>query len=569
MRNKQIASLFDEMADLLELKEENPFRVRSYRQAALTIRNLSGQLSDRVEQGEALTDLEHIGRSMAEKIEELLESGHCRQLDELREQMPEGLDELMQVPSLGPQRVIQLNDEAGISTLDELEKACRNGDLRRLDGFGATMEKKILNGIATVRRTKGRVRLDEATEVLEGIGRQLDTLDGLSEWVAAGSLRRRCETIGDIDLLIQTEDRAAVMEQLSRLEEVSDLIEQGEEKMSVRLDDGLRVDFRFFEADSFGAALLYFTGSKQHNIALRKRARSKGWKLNEYGLMKGARRLAGKSEAEVYQKLGMDWIPPELREDHGEIDAALKGSLPHLVEVADIRGDLHAHTHASDGALSIRELADAAREKGYSYLAITDHSKRVTMANGLDDARLRKHAAAIRITDAALDRFWLLAGVECDILRDGSLDLEEKTLADLDWVIGSVHYEQQLSRKESTDRLLRAVESGLIHCLGHPTGRMIGSRDEMSVDWERLFAACAEHQVCVEINAQPDRLDLPDRLVRLAAEKGVTFVISTDSHSRDDLDLISYGVDIARRGGLEKQQLLNTCSLTELRRRLS
>jgi DNA polymerase (family 10) len=569
MDNKKIADIFDELADLLELRDANAFRVRAYRDAAQSIRGLSEPLADVVEEGKSLEDIPDIGESSAEKIREILKTGTVRQLTSLRKKVPGGLDELLHVPGLGPKRVRQLNDVLGVQTLKQLEEACENHEVREIEGMGATMEENILEGIRIARQARDRMRCDRVSEHLNPLSEYLDGIDSLEEWVVAGSWRRRRETVGDLDVLLRSSDREDTIEKLVDYDDVADVMDRGTEKTSVRLQGGLRVDFRFFDADTCGSALVYFTGSKSHNIALRKRAQSKGWKLNEYGLMKGDTRLASKTEEAIYSRFGLDWIPPELRENRGELEWAEEGRLPDLVERDDIRGDLHAHTTKTDGKLSIREMAEAARDVGYDYLAITDHSKRLTMANGLDDDQALKHADAIREVDGDMNRFWLLAGIECDILEDGSLDLKEKTLEQLDWVVASIHYDYELPREKMTDRIVSAVSSGVVHCLGHPMGRKVGKRDEMNMDLDRVFEACAEHNVAVEINAQPKRLDLPDTYCQQAKEAGLRFVINTDAHSARDLENMRFGLSVARRGGLEKNDIINTQHLTDLRQMLS
>lgn len=568
MENKQVAAVFEEIADLLELQGGNPFRVRSYRNAAQSVGNLSERLQE-IAKDDRLEKIPNIGKSTAEKIREILKTGSCKRLKDLRKKVPRGLPELLHVPKLGPRKVAQLHDELGVNTLRQLEKACGKKEVRELDGMGPKTEENILKGIRMLKKTEGRMRIDEAAEQLAPLGETLDKLKSVKQWMTAGSFRRGRETIGDLDILLQSEDRKKTTEKLTEYRPVDEVIDHGKEKLSIRLKGGLRVDFRFFDAGSFGAAQLYFTGSKAHNIELRKLARKHNWKLNEYGLSKDGKQLAGKTEEAVYSRLKMDWIPPELRENNGEIEAAQNGKLPKLIERGDIRGDLHCHTNASDGKLSIREMAEAAREFGHDYLAITDHSKRVTMANGLDDKRLRKHAEEIRKVDQQIKRFRLLAGIECDILKDGKLDLKEETLADLDWVIASVHYDRALSRKAMTERIVKAVSSGVVHCLGHPTGRMIGQRDEMQADWDQIFEACAENGVFLEINSQPDRLDLPDRYLRQAKQAGVRFVITTDAHSPDNFDNLRFGINAARRGWLEKKDVVNTQTITQLRKELS
>jgi len=568
MENTRIAEIFDEIGDLLELKGDNPFRVRSYRNAAQSIHGLSKRIEDMLAEGEDLESIPDIGESIAKKIKEIIDSGTCKKLKELHNQLPDGLREMMQIPYLGPRKVKAIYDELGVSSMAELKKACQEERVRELDGFGKKTEEKILRGIETVGAAAGRVLLKEAAEYVESIARYLDGLGSLKRWEVAGSFRRRKETVGDLDILIQAAEREKASEEIRAFDEVSDVIGEGKEKISVNLKNGLQVDFRFFEERSFGAALMYFTGSKSHNIALRKIAQNKDWKLNEYGIYSGEKLLAGKSEEDLYSRLELEYIPPELREDRGEIDAARDGKLPRLIELADIQGDLHAHSKASDGHDTIKEMVDAAQERGYKYLAITDHSQAVRVANGLDEDRLREHADAIRSVDAELDNFWLLAGVEVDILQDGSLDLDKGVLEELDWVCASVHSYFDLNKKEMTERILKAIHSGVVDCIGHPLGRMIGKRDPIAFDTEAIFDACAENNVCLEINAHPQRLDLPDNYARQAVAKGVQLVVDTDAHAGSDLDLIEYGVAVARRAWCTAENILNTLKLTDLRNRL-
>jgi DNA polymerase (family 10) len=566
VENAQIADIFETIADLIDLQGGNEFRVRSYHQAARTVRDHPDRLEDLAEEGADFTDLPNIGESTAKKIHEILDTGTCARLEELREEMPERLTELMNIPSVGPRKAKEMHDELGIDSLDDLRKACEEGKVRHLPGLGEKTEQKILEGLETLETTAGRILLSEAEDHVRSLGRHLDSLSALNRWEVAGSFRRRKETVGDLDILVQASDRSEAADQILDHDDVADVISKGKERISVRLGSGLQADFRFFETEAFGAALLYFTGSKAHNIKLRRRAQDRDWKLNEYGLLKGDRRLAGKDEESVYHRLNLAWIPPELREDRGEIEAADEEDLPDLIKPDDLRGDLQCHTEASDGADSIQDMADAARDLGHRFLAITDHSKAVRVANGLDEDRLKKHADRIRKVDGKRKDFWLLAGVEVDILKHGALDLEEDVLADLDWVVASVHSHMELDRDEMTDRLVKAIESGVIHCLGHPFGRILGKRKPMQFDTERVFGACAEHDVFVEINAQPDRLDLPDAYCREAKEAGARFSIGTDAHKMAGLKALSYGVNVARRGWLEKGDVVNTKTIKQLRK---
>jgi DNA polymerase (family 10) len=487
MENAQIASIFEEIADLLELKGGNPFRVRSYRNAARTIRDLSLRVEDLAEEGEKLSDLPNIGKSTAEKIDEILHRGTCRRLEELRKEVRPQLTELMKIPRLGPRKAMELHKELDIESVEDLKKACEKHRVRHLPGMGAKTEENILKGIRTLETTKGRHLYSTATEYVETVGHHLDEIPAIEAWEVAGSFRRRKETIGDLDILIQTKDRPETMERLLEYPAIEEVISRGDERISLRLRNKVQIDFRFFDAKAFGAAMLYFTGSKSHNIALRKRVQQRGWKLNEYGLFKEDNYLAGKTEKAVYKRLNLPWIPPELREDRGELEAAEEDRLPRLIGYGDIRGDLQCHTKATDGTNTIEEMAEEALHRNYDYLAITDHSKAVTVARGLDEDRLKKHADRIRKVNDSVDGLWLMAGIEVDILKNGNLNLDEKVLADLDWVLATVHYHLNLSRKDMTERLLRAIRSGVVNCLGHPTSRMIGKRDPIAYDFDTVF----------------------------------------------------------------------------------
>jgi len=507
MENAQIGAVFDRIADILEILGENPFRIRSYRNAARNVADLTERLQDLAAREQDLTDLPGVGAGLAEKIHEILDTGTCQTLRDLQGKLPQGLPDLLNVPGLGPRKVKMLHEALGVADLKALKKAAEAGRIRDLEGMGAKTEQNILKGLKTLEAEAGRTRLKEAADRVADIGRHLADVKGIRRWEVAGSCRRRRETVGDLDILVQASDRAAAAEGVLAYQPIEDVLAKGKEKISVRLAGGMQVDFRFIEPAAFGAAEMYFTGSKAHNIRLRKRAQARNLKLNEYGLFRGTKRVAGATEKAVFAALGLPWIPPELREDRGEIDAAEKGELPDLLTRDDLRGDLHAHTTATDGANTPQELVRAARQRGYAYLAVTDHSKAVTVAGGLDDDALRRQADAVREVDAGEKRFWLLAGVEVDILKSGKLDISEKVLADLDWVVASVHSYFRLDEAKMTDRLLAAVGSGVVDCIGHPFGRA-------------------------------------------------------------DLDLIGFGVSVARRGWLEKGDVLNTRPLPALRKRL-
>jgi len=569
MENAEVAAVFDRIADILEILGENAFRIRSYRNGARSVRDLSQRVADLVLEGADLEQLPGIGESLAAKIHEILKTGTCRTLEDLKEKVPPHLPDLMEVKGLGAKRTKVIYDRLGVKDIEGLRQAAESGRLSDLPGFGEKTEQNVLKGLKTMAAEAGRISIKAAADQVAAVGRHLGKVKAIRRWRAAGSFRRCRETVGDLDILVEASDRAAALKGILEFEPIAEVLAKGEEKVSVRLAGGLEVDFRFFEADAFGAAEMYFTGSKAHNIVLRKRAQRKGWKLNEYGLFKGGKRVAGKTEEEVYAKLGLAWVPPELREDRGEVEAAAEGKLPALIEPDDIKGDLHAHTDATDGSVGIDEMVAAAKQRGYEYLAITDHSKAVTVAHGLDEKRLAAHVERIREAASRENRFTLLAGIEVDILKDGRLDLAAKALARLDWVIASVHSHFDLSEEKMTARLVAAIGSGVVHCLGHPFGRLIGSRDPIRFDVERVFEACREHGVALEINSYPDRLDLPDIYCKRAKEAGLTMVISTDAHKPQDFDLVRYGVSVARRGWLEKGDVLNTLGAPALRKRLN
>ncbi len=565
MENSEIARMFELIADMREFRGDNAFRVRSYRNAARTVRDLSQRVEDLVAQGEDLTQLPYVGKSIAEKMREMVQTGTCRTLEELRKEIPPELTELLHVPRLGAQGAKQVHEKLGVSSLAELRQACEDQRVRELPGMGAKSEENVLKGIRTLESASGRVLLKEAVEQIAAIGRHLDNCDAVVHWEPAGSYRRRKETIGDLDILIKAEDRDAVTQHILHYGAIEEVLGKGEEKVSVVLGGGLQVDFRYFDAHAFGTALMYFTGSKAHNIAVRQRVQDKGWKLNEYGLYEDDHRIAGETEEEVYAELGLDWIAPELREGRGELEAAAEGNLPHLIESGDIKGDLHCHSTASDGVNSVAEMVQAARRLGYEYLCIADHSKAVSIANGLDAERLQEHLEHIREVDAAYEDFWLLAGIEVDILKDGTLDLPESLLRELDWVTASTHFYLELSEEEMTRRLVAAVETGVVDCIAHPFMRLIGKRDMIQFDVDRVFEACRANGVCVEVNAHPERLDLPDIYARHARDMGLGIVLDTDAHSGADLGLINYGVGMARRGWLQAADVMNTKPAGELR----
>lgn len=567
--NRDIAALFSRLADLLEIDGENPFRVRAYRNAAETIASLSTPVARLVADGADLTAYPHVGREIADKIATVVETGRLPALDEVARRVPPELADLMAVRGLGPKGVKALYEHFRMRSLDELEALARDGRVRELPGFGARKEAALLEGIDDLRaRGRQRTRLADAEAIAEPVRARLAGMDGVEHVVIAGSYRRRRETVGDVDIVVACADGAAVMDELVGYPEIEEVMEHGPTRTTVMLRGGLQLDTRAVEPADLGAALLYFTGSKQHNIVLRQRAAERGLKLNEYGLFRGDRALAGADEAGIYEALDLAWIPPELREDRGEIEAAQDGRLPVLIDGEAIRGNLHGHTTWSDGRDTLRDMAEGARRLGYDYLAITDHGPKVRIANGLSAERLRAQADEIAALDAQLDDLALLAGCEVDILADGSLDLPDDVLATLDVVVCSIHFHLGLSRSEQTERVLRAMDNPHFMIWGHPTARTINQREPIDIDLERCFRAAAERGIAIEINAQPKRLDITDEGARLARECGCRLSINTDAHSVADLDLMRHGIGQARRAWTTADDVINTYSLDDLRRAL-
>lgn len=569
MHNAAIARKFHELADLLEIQGANPFRVRAYRNAASIVEGSSRPLEDRVAEGEDLSAIKGIGEDLAGQIKELVETGDLSQLQALQKDVPEQLSELMRLDQLGPKRTRAIHDALGVSSLKELKEAAEAGKIRELSGFGAKTEKKILEEVDKLSDREHRTRLGEAEQVAAPLVAYLNELDEVSQIEVAGSYRRRKETVGDLDILVASANSAPVMERFTRHPEVAKVVSQGKTRATVYLKSGLQVDLRVVKAASFGAALHYFTGSRAHNVAIRKMALEKKLKINEYGVYRGRKRVAGKTETEVFEQVGLPWIPPELRENKGEIEAAREDRLPDLVEEKDIRGDLHMHTSATDGRNSLREMAEEAKRLGYDYIAITDHSKRLTMANGLDAKRLRQQMAAIDKLNDELDGIRVLKGIEVDILEDGKLDLPDEVLDELDITVGSIHSKFELSKKKQTERVLRAMDNPRFNILGHPTGRLINEREAYQIDLEAVIEAAAERGCCLELNAQPSRLDLAGRYAGMLREAGVLGAVSTDAHATDHLGFMHLGVAQARRGWMEKKHLINTRTLKQLQKLLA
>ncbi len=566
MENKGIADIFTAIADILDIEGENPFRVRSYRNAARTIEDLSQSLESMVKTGMDLEEIPGIGKSIREKIEEIISTGKCHFLEELRVQVPAGLTEFLKLEGLGPKKVKVLYDQLGIDSVDRLEKAAQAGRLRNLAGMGLKTEEKILKSIEKYRAGVGRFKLSVGFIYAQAILEYLKEVPGVRRLDPAGSFRRRKETIGDLDILAICARGCQIMDRLAKYGEVAEIIAKGETKSSVRLQCGLQVDVRVLEEESYGAALHYFTGSKAHNVAIRDRAKELGLKISEYGVFRSQddKRISGTKEEDIFKAVGLPLIPPELREDRGEIQAAEQGMLPRLIELSDIRGDLQMHTTATDGKNSIAEMAQKAKEMGYAYIAITDHSKAVRVAGGLDEKGLARHLKEIDKVDAQVSGFRLLKGVEVDILQDGSLDLQDDILKECDVVLASVHSRFNMEEKEMTQRIVKALKNPNVNILAHPTGRLILEREAYKVNLKEVFQAALDYGVVLEINAYPDRLDLRDVDARMAKEMGAKLAISTDAHSAAQLEMMKFGVFTARRGWIEAKDVINTLPLEKL-----
>jgi DNA polymerase (family 10) len=565
MHNAEIAGVFDEMADLLALQEENPFRIRAYRRAAQVIRGLSRELTELVERGEDLDALPGIGPDLASKITELVTSGRLKALERLRRQVPPGLVELMRMPGLGPKRVRALHLELKVRDRDDLARVVAAGKVAKLRGFGPKLIERLGMDLRVAQPAERRWLRSVAAQFAEPLARHLRRARGVGEVVIAGSYRRGRETVGDIDLLVCSADAPAVVESLRAYDEVARWVASGPKRLTVVLRSGLQVDVRISDPACFGAALHYFTGSKAHNIHVRRLARDRGLKINEYGVFRGRRLLAGDTEKSVFAAVRLPWIPPELREDQGEIEAASAGRLPALVTRQNLRGDLHSHTNASDGSESLKAMALAARAAGLEYLAITDHSRYLGVVKGQDARRLRSQMEAIDRLNDALDGITLLKGAEVDILEDGKLALPDDVLAELDVVVGAVHSHFELSEQKQTARVLRAMEHRAFSILSHPMTRLIGERPAVALDLERICRAAKSRPCFLELDAQPQRLDLDDTQCRMAREHGVLVSIASDAHAGAQFENLEYGAIQARRGWLTADDVLNSRRLGEVR----
>jgi len=568
IHNSDIADIFDRIADYLEIGDENPFKVRAYRNASRTIRGLGPELKDMLAAGEDLTDLPGIGRELAAKIVEVLETGSVQALEKLKAKVPASVIEMLRVPGLGPKRVGTLYRELKIESLAGLKQAAQAGRIQAHPGFGAKTEQHIREALDVLNQREARMSIALAKPNVDRLKHHLQSVPGVSEVVVAGSFRRGKETVGDIDILVVADENSAVMERFTAFEDVGRILAQGPTKSSIRLRSGLQVDLRLVETLSFGAALQYFTGSQAHNIAVRRIGRQKGLKINEYGVFTADGRIAGESEESVYRALDLPWIPPELREDRGEIEAAREGRLPDLIELSDIKGELHSHTSATDGGNSLEEMALAAKRCRLKYLAVTDHSQQLKIVDGLDERRLLGQLDEIDRLNSRLKGITLLKGIELEILENGRLDLPERVLKQLDLVIGSIHSRFRLPIQQQTERILRAMDQPYFTILAHPSGRLINEREPYQVDLAAIIRKAKERGCFLELNANPRRLDLTDIGCQMAREAGVLVAVNTDAHSVAEFAQLRYGIGQARRGWLEKKDVLNTRPLAELRKLL-
>ena len=564
MKNAEIAQIFNKIADCLEFKGELSFRVTSYRRAARAMMDLTEDVEEILKR-EELKEIPGIGEGMAEKIEEYLKTGTMKRYEEARKGLPESLLSMMHIPGMGPKTVKVVYEKLKIESIDALEAAAKDGRLAELPSFGQKKCENILRGIALQKTAGRRIRLGVALPLVETIIGQLRKKIKLAECLPAGSLRRMKDTVGDVDILATGADGPAIVKAFTGLPQVQYVLAEGDTKGSVVTGQGLQVDLRVVPEESYGAALQYFTGSKDHNIRLREIARKKKLKVNEYGVFRGEKSIGGKTEEEVYKILGLPWIPPVLREDRGEIDAAKAGKLPKLVELDDIKGDLHVHTKWSDGKYSIEQMVEAAQKRGYEYVAISDHSLSTVIAKGLTVERLKKQWKEIEKVRKSFPRIAILTSTEMDIKPDGSLDFPDEILEQLDIVTASVHSAFKQDRKTMTARVIKAIENPHVDIIGHPTGRLIGEREAYDVDLEAVMKAAAETGTALELNAQWERLDLDDLACKRAIELGVNIVINTDAHNLTHLDFMRFGIATAQRGWVQKENVINTRNLEELR----
>ncbi len=565
MKNIEIANIFNEIASILELKEENPFRIRAYRRAALNLEGLTEDIEDIAKRNE-LTRIPGIGKDLEEKIQKFLSTGHIEFYERLKKETPPMLLELTTIPGIGPKTANLLYKNLKFKSIQDLEEMARSHKLAVLPGLKEKTEENILRGIEFIKKGKERVPLGFALPIANDIISHLKELPETQRISIAGSVRRMKETVKDIDILVTSKDPEKVMSEFIKLPQVMDVLAHGSTKSSVLTNEGFQVDLRVVEPDSFGAALAYFTGSQSHNIRLREMAVKKGFKINEYGVFNERikKRIAGKEEEEIYKVLGLPYIPPELREDAGEIEAAIKNRLPNLIELKDIKGDLHVHSKWSDGSESLEVLAEEAQRRGYEYIVISDHSKSLPVAGGLKEEEIIKQIKEIEKLNKTFKGFRLLTGTEVDILSGGKLAFSNELLSMLDFTVAAIHSGFKQTKDAITKRLIKAMQNKFVHSIAHPTGRLMGVRDAYEIDFEEIFKVARDTNTAIEINAYPERMDLNDINCHRAKEVGVKMVISTDAHTKDQLDNIFFGISVARRGWIEKDDILNTLSLNNM-----
>lgn len=566
VKNIDIANIFDRLADLLELEGENPFRVRAYRNAAATVENLPQNLEEMVKKGDDLTSLPAIGNDLAQKINDIVNHKEIDLLKRLEEKNPIDFEELNRIQGLGPRRIKKLYEILNVQNIDDLYHAAEEQKIRDLPGFSKKIEEHILEEIKKIKEKYNRMKISTAEQNALPIVEYLRENRSIQDIEIAGSYRRRKETIGDLDILVTCEDSISVMTHFVNYFDIDEVLSKGDTRSSIILKSGIQVDLRVLPQKSYGAAMLYFTGSKAHNIVIRKLAKQKDWKVNEYGLFSNDDFLAGETEKGIYNKLGLPYIEPELRENRGEFEAAESGNLPELIKLSDIKGDLHTHTNLTDGKNTLEEMAEAAQKLGYKYIANTDHSKRVTVAGGLDEKQVFENIKRTDKLNENFKDFTILKGIEVDILEDGSLDLSDKVLKELDIVVAAIHYKFNLTREDQTERILRAMDNPYLNIIAHPTGRLINEREPYDIDLEKIMQKAKENNCILEINSQPSRLDLNDLNSRKAKEMGVKLVISTDAHSTTQYDFMRFGIGQARRGWIEKNNVINTRNINQLKK---
>ncbi len=562
MVNKQLSKIFRDVSRYLEM-EDTPFKPRAYQRAAFALEGMSKDVKNIYEKGglKALKNIPGVGESIAEKIEEYIKTGKIGYYEDLKKKLPLDLEEITSVEGMGPRKAKILYKKLGVSNLKSLEKAAREGDIRDLQGFGKKTEENILQGIEFVKKSRGRFLLGKIMPAVEEITRNLEKLKEVEKISVAGSVRRKKETIGDVDILAISSNPKKLMEFFTSMEEVIKVWGKGTTRGSVRTKEGLDIDLRIVPRKSYGSALQYFTGNKDHNIATRRIAAEKGLKLNEYGVFKKKKQLAGRTEEEVYRAIGLPLFPPEIRRDEGEIEAARKGKLPRLIGYKDIKGDLHCHSDWDGGVSSIREIAQKAKDMGYKYVGIADHTKFLKIERGLDEKQLRKRNQEIDKINKDIKGIKVLKGCEANILKDGSIDIEEEALAELDFAIAGIHSNFKMSKEEMTKRIIKAMENPNIDIISHPTGRLIQKRDAYEINLESILRKARETKTVLEINSFPVRLDLKDDHIRQAKEAGVKMIISTDAHQKEQINFMEFGIAQARRGWAEKKDIINTKSL--------